>query len=90
MDKQERSYRKPEIKEYSKKDLRILLANPEINTKDLTAFYQSTPMSERRFRETMEPILQSQQFLKVCSVNTFKSIRIIPAKVVKVIFDFVL
>ena len=73
------------VKEYSKTEFRILLANPTANTEDEN-FFLLKPMDPRRFKQIVKPIivLDCRPYMNLEAYNTAK---VLPAKVVQIILN---
>ena len=71
------------IREYSKHELRIILANPTANTEDKN-FFLLKPMDPRKFKALIKPIivLDCRPYM---NLETYNKAKVLPAKVVEVI-----
>lgn len=73
------------VREYSKRQLRILLANPESNP-DNPTFDLQRPMSERKFTDLMKRIV-TVHCRKHLTLEDYRKCKIVPAKVVAIVLE---
>lgn len=73
----------PTVKEYTKKELRMLLANPHIDTSDVKSMIGVKAQSAKLFTKRVTPIIESSG---LCTLTEFKSMRKVPVNIVRVIF----
>lgn len=75
----------PIVQQYSKTQLRVILANPGIDITDAKAVSNSPQMDKRTFRKIVHPIIETN-CKKLITVSEFNKIRIVPASIVAKIF----
>lgn len=76
----------PQVRDYSKPHLRAVLANPEIDTGNIQLLNAATKKDKRKFQAEVYPIVE-QHCGKIISLQDFKKAKIVPHKVVRVIFQ---
>lgn len=75
----------PIVQQYHKTQLRVILANPGIDITDAKAVSKSPQMDKRKFRQLVQPIIESD-CKKILTVSEFNKLKVVPAKVVEKIF----
>lgn len=76
----------PEVREYPKTALRALLLNPNADVSDEKKISAAPKKSYKRFYQEVNPVVEIH-CAKLISLEAFKRVKIVPKKVVKILFE---
>lgn len=77
------------VKEYTKRELRAIFSNPEINVNDRAELDAAKLQYRKKFRTIVDPVVKNH-CAGIISFEEYKRLKIVPAKVVQILFQKIL